>query len=68
MNTAKIAKQLNSSNMMVWYLLNNKRKTLNIQLAVELAKLTKRAPIEFLSDKIKDLALQINPKLNKKIK
>lgn len=65
---AKIAKSLNVSKTLVSSLSNNKRKTTNIPLAIAVAKLTGKAPVYYLSAKIKALALQINPALNRKIK
>ena len=68
MKTAQIAKETHASNMMVWYLVNGKRKTTNIPLAIEVAKLTGGKPIDYISDKIKTLAMKIYPSLDKKQK
>jgi len=49
-------------------LISGERKTYNIPLAVEVAKLTGKKPIDFLSVHIAELALQINPELGKRLK
>jgi ribonuclease HII len=68
MKTSQIAKETKTSNMMVWYLIKGHRKTTNIPLAMLVAKMTKRRPIEFISEKIKGLALEIHPELNRRVK
>jgi hypothetical protein len=66
MTKAQTARNQGTSKSLVSYLVNNKRKTTNIQLAIAVAKLTGRRPVEFISDKIKPLALMIYPKLSYK--
>lgn len=61
---SEIAKENGAYPATVTRLISGDRKTANIPLAVEVAKLTGRAPIEFISNNIKELALKVNPKLN----
>ena len=66
MNKSAIAKSSGATKTMVSYVAKNKRKTTNVLLAMELARLMGARPVDFLSDKVKGLALQINPRLNRK--
>ena len=68
MNISQIAKKADTSIALVSYLVNNKRKTTNIPLAIAVAQFTGKRPVEYLSDKIKTLALKIYPHLNRKVK
>lgn len=66
MSKAQIAKKLGTSKTLVGYLVSNQRKTTNIQLAIAVAKLTGRKPTDFISERIRPLAVKIYPGLNKR--
>lgn len=68
MRSIEIARQTKVSAMMVTLLRQGKTKTTNIPLAVAMAEMTGKRPIDFISDKIRSLALQINPGLAKRLK
>ena len=69
MKQADVVKKVPSSTaMMVSYLVRGTYKTTNIPLAIEVAKLTGGKPIDYISDKIKTLAIRIYPSLDKKQK
>ena len=66
MNKSNIAKIAGATKAMVSYVANGKRKTTNILLAVELAKIMGTRPADFLSEQVRSLALEINPRLNRR--
>ena len=53
---------------MLSHLIKGRHKTLNVALAIAAAEITGKRPSDYLSDKIKALAIDINPKLNKAIR
>lgn len=55
-----------ASAMMVSLLIRKEVKTTNIPLAIAVSKVTGEAPAEYLSTKIKNYAIKVNPKLSRK--
>lgn len=68
MSLSKIANAHKKSIPYISQIINGKRKTVDIALAIEIAQRTGRPPIEYIPDKIKELALQARPELAEPIK
>jgi len=49
-------------------LISGDRKTYNIPLAIAVAQIAGKRPIDFINSKIKSLALEIHPSLGRKVK
>jgi len=60
-----LAIQEGSTPGMLSHLKKGRYKTTNIGLAIAVAKITGKAPYDFLNDKIRDLAVKINPSLRR---
>lgn len=52
----------------IWQLKTGKKYTTNIPLAIEISKTTGKRPADFLSPKIREYVVSINPSLGKKPK
>lgn len=65
---SEIAKENGAYPATVTRLISGERKTYNIPLAIEVARLTGKKPIDFISENVKALALQINPELGKRVR
>lgn len=66
---SKAAQSVGASRQLLNAILYHGSKTSNIDLAVYAAKIKGGRPIDFISDRIRPLALKINPRLlNKKHK
>jgi len=66
MKPIEIATKTNVSPMMVSLLKRGKTKTTNIQLAIEVARLTGKKPISFISNRVRSAFLKAYPDLDKK--
>lgn len=62
----EIARENGAYPATVTRLIKGERKTYNIPLAIEVARLTGKKPVEFISENIIDIALQLNPGLAKR--
>ena len=53
---------------MLYYLEHGDRKTMDIEVAKQVAVKTGKPPAQYLSDKVRDLVLRLYPELKKPIK
>ena len=64
--TSHIQKQLNVSRFFIRMIERGDRKTFNIPLAILIAEKNGKRPAEYLNVKIRKMAIEINPDLNRK--
>ena len=65
MKTKPAETKQKGSTMFIWFLKNGQRFTTDRDIAVRVARETKKAPIEFISPKLRDAYLRAWPELGK---
>lgn len=67
MKANQIAKNHKVHETLVSHIRSGNKFTDNILLAIDIAKLTGKKPITFIRPRLRELALQAHPELNKKV-